>query len=263
MPATRGKNLRSGDLAEQLGVLMLQRFALVAPVPRTEDVGVDVVLTLLRDFDSVRVIAEDSAFVQLKASSVTSLVYSAHEVQWLFSLELPLLVGSIDQREGSLKLYCAHALAFARGDHERLDKVELRFDAPRDPMEPHRGGEFCLGPPILQFNLGDTLEFSETFHSVAKAHIVAARRNLEHSRVGWVDVLGWDTNKLPDVLAKRGKIFGETRESQARIEDFLAPYLTSWLQHIVLGGDLGVATSLQSLLAKVIKRGQVHKKGSG
>jgi hypothetical protein len=51
MPALRGKNLRSGDVTEQLGTLLLQSLASVAPVPRTEDVGVDVVATLLEDFD--------------------------------------------------------------------------------------------------------------------------------------------------------------------------------------------------------------------
>ena len=39
VPARRGKNFRSGDLAEQLGLYLLQSMALVAPVPRTEDVG--------------------------------------------------------------------------------------------------------------------------------------------------------------------------------------------------------------------------------
>lgn len=49
MPVRRGKNLRSGDLAEQLGLYLIQSLSLVAPVPRTEDVGIDIVCTLLRD----------------------------------------------------------------------------------------------------------------------------------------------------------------------------------------------------------------------
>jgi hypothetical protein len=51
MPATRGINLRSGDLAEQLGLFLLQCVSLTAPVPRTEDVGIDVICTLIRKFD--------------------------------------------------------------------------------------------------------------------------------------------------------------------------------------------------------------------
>lgn len=39
MPAKRSINFRSGDLAEQLGLLILQNIALVAPIPRTEDRG--------------------------------------------------------------------------------------------------------------------------------------------------------------------------------------------------------------------------------
>ena len=41
MPTKRGKNFRSGDIAEQLGLYLIQSVALGAPVPRTEDVGID------------------------------------------------------------------------------------------------------------------------------------------------------------------------------------------------------------------------------
>lgn len=68
MPAFKGKNLRSGDLAEQLGTLLLQSLALVAPVPRTEDVGVDVVATLLEDFDQRLFKATNSFYVQISGT---------------------------------------------------------------------------------------------------------------------------------------------------------------------------------------------------
>ena len=48
MVAFRGKNLKSGDLAGQLGILLLQNVCLVAPIPRTEGVGIDVVATLIQ-----------------------------------------------------------------------------------------------------------------------------------------------------------------------------------------------------------------------
>ena len=60
MPARRGKNFRSGDLAEQLGLYLLQSVALVAPVPRTEDIGIDVVCTLISEYDQYSYLAEDS-----------------------------------------------------------------------------------------------------------------------------------------------------------------------------------------------------------
>jgi hypothetical protein len=39
MPGMRNRNLRSGDLKEELGIFLMKTIALVAPVPRPEDMG--------------------------------------------------------------------------------------------------------------------------------------------------------------------------------------------------------------------------------
>ena len=85
MVAFKGKNLRAGDIAEQLGIMLLQSVALVAPIPRTEDVGIDAVVTLIRDFDSYRYLAEDSFFVQIKAKSVNSILFEKEQLKWLIT----------------------------------------------------------------------------------------------------------------------------------------------------------------------------------
>lgn len=90
MPTFRGTNLRSGDLAEATALLLLQQVALVAPVPRTEDVGIDAVVTLHRAVDAKRLVAEDSLFVQIKSDSVTRIDYTGDEVRWLYALDLPM-----------------------------------------------------------------------------------------------------------------------------------------------------------------------------
>ena len=43
MPGNKDRNLRSGYIHEELGVLLLRPVALVAPVPLWEDVGLDAV----------------------------------------------------------------------------------------------------------------------------------------------------------------------------------------------------------------------------
>jgi len=48
MAGSRDKNLRSGDIHEELGLFLLTAVGLVAAVPCTEDVGVDAFVTLLR-----------------------------------------------------------------------------------------------------------------------------------------------------------------------------------------------------------------------
>lgn len=99
VPARRGKNFRSGDLAEQLGLYLLQSMALVAPVPRTEDVGIDVVCTLISEYDQYSYLAEDSFYVQIKSDSIREIEYSDVEVQWLTNLKLPLFVAVVDKAE--------------------------------------------------------------------------------------------------------------------------------------------------------------------
>ena len=96
VPARRGKNFRSGDLAEQLGLYLLQSMALVAPVPRTEDVGIDVVCTLISEYDQYSYLAEDSFYVQIKSDSIREIEYSDVEVQWLTNLKLPLFVAVVE-----------------------------------------------------------------------------------------------------------------------------------------------------------------------
>src|SRR5208282_3293121 len=60
MPGVRDRNLRSGDLHEELGLLLLRMVALVAPVPRQEDVGTDAFATLVRPDGSRRLLPDVS-----------------------------------------------------------------------------------------------------------------------------------------------------------------------------------------------------------
>ena len=67
MVGMRDRNLRSGDLHEELGIFLLKAVALVAPVPRQEDVGNDAFATLIRPEGSRRLIPDVSFLVQLKS----------------------------------------------------------------------------------------------------------------------------------------------------------------------------------------------------
>ena len=69
MPGRLRTSFRSGNLAEHLGLLLLKGIAAVADVPRTEDVGLDAVATLLRRASDGNCYAEDGFVVQLKSYS--------------------------------------------------------------------------------------------------------------------------------------------------------------------------------------------------
>lgn len=156
MPAFRGKNFRSGDLAEQLGLLLLQSLALVAPVPRTEDIGIDAVVTLLEDFDKYRFKASNSFYVQLKSTSVTSIAYMNDEVDWLFALELPFFVAEVDRTLNRIKLYCCHALHEAFVVNPRRARLCLEFENGICEGDFVSAGETIhIGPPICSWSMDD------------------------------------------------------------------------------------------------------------
>src|SRR5260370_19065252 len=106
MPGSRPPNPRSGHIHEELGNLLLRRVALVAPVPSTEDVGIDTVATLLRSESSERLIPEDTFAVQFKASSVDTVEYpDLTAATWLMNLQLPFFIGRVRMKEAAVDLF--------------------------------------------------------------------------------------------------------------------------------------------------------------
>lgn len=105
----RKKDFRSGDLNEDLGLLLLKSISFVAPIPRTEDVGVDAICTLHRREGDL-LFAEDSFWLQLKSfNSVkranNKITYNAERCKWLKNLKLPFIVGFVDKSNLSIKLF--------------------------------------------------------------------------------------------------------------------------------------------------------------
>src|SRR3954470_20227230 len=105
MAGRLGANLRSGNMAEALGILLLKGIAAVADVPRTEDVGLDAVASLLRRDEDGNCYAEDNFVVQLKSDSATSIEYRDHELEWLLAQSLPMFIGLVSLRDSRLSLY--------------------------------------------------------------------------------------------------------------------------------------------------------------
>src|SRR5437868_5190980 len=110
MPGKRDRNLRRGDMAEELGILFLKQLCAVANVPRPEDFGFDAVATILGT-DGRYFTAEESFCVQIKTSSIRHIQYDRASYDWLLRLSLPLFIGSIDLRKGELALYTTHRVA--------------------------------------------------------------------------------------------------------------------------------------------------------
>lgn len=256
MPTFRGTNLRSGDLAEATALLLLQQVALVAPVPRTEDVGIDAIVTLHREFDQRRLIAEDSLFVQIKSASVDCVEYSADEVKWLYELDLPLFYASFDMASCQISLFCAQQIAEAFiANHDRK-KLHVRFDGEPDMADIVGATDDIvrLGPPVMAWNISDCSTdrkvLREKFYAVVKAHVRIQKKNLEFRSVGRVENYSWRPNEVPrngtwktTSTKPKGEILAEAYER-------MMPYFLIWVLELPFAGNWKHARDVVSLMEK-------------
>lgn len=199
MPGVRDRNLRSGDLHEELGLVLLRAVALVAPVPRPEDVGTDAFATLVRPDGSRRLLPDVSFLVQLKASSVSVVSYEgADALNWVGNLEIPLFIGRVNLTAARIELFSTLRL------HQIL--LEARYDAihllldPDDECPPVAGGRRAyLGPPAHSWSLADadSPEFLTTAHAVLRPHVETLARNRRLRDIQYQEVLTWETGKPP------------------------------------------------------------------
>ena len=253
MPGFKGKNLRSGDLAEQLGILLLQNVALVAPIPRTEDVGIDLVATLIKDFDQYRYIAEDSFFVQIKSSSITEIIFKGDQVKWLSELQLPYFIGSVNRATSSIQLYSTHNLwdAIATNPNREEIILEMKDCSGYDCPDTHISIQVPTGPCIMSWSL-QTLEnnknFFNEFYELLKCHILKTKKTIETWRVGVVELLKWETGEKPISLGTKINSSHGIKEANEIID----PYFNALLHQLHFGNDLFTTRSLYSLLEKIL-----------
>ena len=253
MTAFRGKNFRSGDLVEQLGILLLQNVSSVSPIPRTEDVGIDVVSTLVRDFDGYKYIAEDSFFIQIKSTSVKKIKFEKEEVKWLADLELPYFIASVDKKTSKIYLYCTHYLSDVLATNPNREKITLEVAASKnyDCTDSAKSIKVPTGPYIISWTL-ETIEkdkdFIKKFYSLLKAHISISKKAIETRRIGIVDLIKWDNELEPKVFGT--KINGKDQGKE--FDNIAKPYLDGLLTKLSFGNDIHITRSLYRLLEKIL-----------
>lgn len=198
MPGMRDKNLRSGDLHEDLGIYLLKQIALVAPIPRQEDVGNDAFVTLIRPEGSRRLIPDLSFLVQLKSASVTSVVYkTSDEVSWVTSLDVPLFIGRVDRRHGKIELFTTLRL------HQIMlescyEEIELLLDTADETSSTPNVRRANLGPPVHAWSMADvTDDFLARSYAILRPHIDTLRRNRWLRGIQSQRVLRWETGQPP------------------------------------------------------------------
>ena len=182
---TRFHNFREGDRSEYLAVYLLSRLGLVTQVPRQEDIGFDLICSLaeqekgLLSFRhhyavSVKSFSTPNAVLAPPESKEPDPTYCEH-FNWLFHLELPLILAVVNKEKQEVALYSTLAAWFLY--HERLSECGIIELSPRtDPnaqtrdvgrprdlgQETKAGGrkrfEVDLGFPIAVLNVNDLVD---------------------------------------------------------------------------------------------------------
>ncbi len=222
MPGARDGNLRAGDLCEGFGLESLRPFALVAPIPRTEDVGVDAVCTLIRRVGR-RLLAEDSFWVQIKAASQRSIEFKNEALDWLRSLRLPFYLLSVNIATTTMELW---SIIRASGHSNYCDRKsvtmyldERSFSLPDDQMH------VSLGPPILSWTIADASDevFQRTAYDVLKTWSILEMESITLRAIGMSKGVNWTTNYKPELTGDYS-IRGRANETRIILDNIL-PYI--------------------------------------
>jgi hypothetical protein len=198
MPGVRDRNLRSGDLHEELGLLLLRTVALVSPIPRQDDVGIDAFATLVRPDGSRRLLPDVSFLVQFKAASVDWVSYASPDaLAWIANLEIPLFIGRVSLNPCRMELFSTQRL------HQILlegtyDQIHLLLDVGDESSEAgcRRAN---IGPPIHAWSLEDAVQpdFLTRAYEVLRPHVEHMRRNRLLRGIRYQQLLKWDTGHPP------------------------------------------------------------------
>jgi hypothetical protein len=253
MPGMRDRNLRSGDLHEELGIFLLKAVALVAPGPRQEDVGNDAFATLIRPEGSRRLIPDLSFLVQLKSASVTSVNYTTpDEMAWISALDSPLFIGRVDLRQARIELFTTlrlHQILLEQG----YEGIELLLNPADETSTTPNVRRANLGPPIHAWSMANMTEpgFLARSHAVLRPHVDTLRCNRSLRGIQTQRVLRWETGQPPTEIGEMMLV-----SPQDDIADTLrdmAPHarrLLSELQHRKRYGDFPVILAFFDLMRR-------------
>jgi hypothetical protein len=205
-------SFRQGDRSEYLAQYILSALGVVVPVPRQEDIGADFHCTLANR-EGKRLTFHAPFLVQVKSRSRKKVSFGGidqkgnwkqKQIEWLFSQELPLLIGIADKQKLTLALYstsniwAACYLAGRCGKAVLLpDKIDSDNRVPmptkRLPSEkwPHGAGDghiwdVPLGPPIVHISIDDLedKEKIDTYRGILLQTLYREQENITYRRLG-------------------------------------------------------------------------------
>jgi len=261
MPGRLQKDFRSGNLAENLGVLLLKGIAAVAEVPRPEDVGLDAIATLLRLKDDDNYYAEDTFVVQLKSASVKTIKYEGYELDWLIGQSQPMFIGVVSLREASISLYPTiyvnHAVLALNSDW-----IQVHFGASKSPPifngqkncpwkgAGDKGAIVWLGAPLLKWTIDDIAnkKWGEESYCTLKRYLTIAKFQIELFALGQCSTVEWSTNDSDSITEQFGMMKGGLGDFDEVAQRY-APCFRALMLRVISSDHESAKTVLRSLVA--------------
>ena len=255
MAGKRQKSFRGGDLSEELGLLLLKGFAAVATVPRTEDIGIDAIATLLSPSSDNMLIAEDSFYVQFKSASQRNVKYKDHEVRWLEKLKLPYFLGRVDKSNSSIELYATHKLSQVLLE-KQYHEVILLFSNRKEQINDTIRSAY-IGPPLLKWTVRDlsVSSFAYDAYSVLKPYLIAEQRNIDYRNIRYLESIQWESGKPPNCT--QIPMIHHSIEMNDILPVFqqMHPYLLAIALHSSMAQDKQARDALQQLMNYMRRHG--------
>jgi hypothetical protein len=269
-------SFRSGNLAEDLGLLLLKGVAAVADVPRTEDIGLDAVATLLRRDADGNCYAEDSFGVQLKAFSETTMEYGEHGLTWLLGQSQPFFIGRVSLADARISVYPTFYIHHAtRALH--ANRAVVHFGSSTIPpmladqtTSPWAGRgpderdtvDVWLGEPLLEWTLAQLSDkdYLASAYRTLKRFLEIARRELHLLSLNQASCITWTTNDADSIRSSFMMGAGSFQDLQSVVQQIM-PALQGLLiysmgtaddrRHTVLGPLIGLVAALKQLGATI------------
>ena len=227
-------NFRSGNLAEDLGLLLLKGVAAVADVPRTEDIGLDAIATLLRRDADGNCYAEDSFGVQLKAVSETSLEYRDHALTWFLGQSQPFFIGRVSLAHAKISLYPTFSIHHAtKAMHATRAVIHFGSSTIPPMLAGHTTSPWCgrgpdepdtvdvwLGEPLLEWTLAQLCDkdYLVSAYRTLKRFLEIARRELHLLSLNQMSCISWTTNDADSITSSFMMGAGSNKELQSVVQ---------------------------------------------
>lgn len=195
---------RSGDLKEDLGLMLLGGIGAVAPVSREEDVGLDAIITLYRPEDRL-LFTQESFYVQLKSSKAVEISFNEEDVEWLRLIALPFLIGSVDGENGKIQLYSTNCLYEFFTIDEKYKSIVIRFGEGLTADGSPNDLTVYLREPVLEWSIADvfTKDFRQLAFHVMNKWLEIEGNNVRLRKTGLYWHANWVTNEIPDIAMER------------------------------------------------------------